>query len=770
MTKLKKLFLIASYLMLCSSMLYANEPPAQRYEMPEVLKGAEIKDRAAVLKLMESKAFEEQLKELAEIFEVNDPYLTSEVQLAVSSLKGNYAHVIETVQSLDRPLSQFHFQLEAKANMRLATKESDSFAQAMSDELAQTLSTMSDKDLIQAKTAMNWDLGQGQDYLQYIFDYVSKLDTLSKNQVRVILFNYQKYRVYEQTLEVTNQQIDNEHEQRYFIDTDVLIKTPDGATLSAIVVRKRDQKEKLPTALQYTIYSNLNWNTTVAINAAANGYVGVVADTRGKRLSPDEVIPREHDAKDVTAVIDWISKQPWSDGRVGMYGGSYVGFTQWAATKYMHPALKTIVPYAAHNPATGLPMENNIIITPNYQWSFHVTNNKTMDHSVYADWDHWENAYKELYTSGRAFKDIDKIEGTPNPWFQKHIQHPSYDEYYQSFTPYGDDFKKIDIPVLSITGYFDGGAIAAMDYMKRHYAMKPDAEHYLVTGPYDHGTAQGVPGEFYSNYKLDPVAHQKDTVALTFEWFDYIFHGAPKPALLKGKINYQLMGSNTWQHWDSYAELTQAAQTFHLSTKQNEQGYFSLTAGAVDASKFNSLKVDMADRTEERNQASFQVNLEKINDATGLVYVTDAFDEPMELAGEITGNFALSINKRDADIGFNFYEIKENGEIVYFNNYKSRLSYAEDMSKRKLLTPGKKTIVPIINARMTGKLIEKGSRLAIVLDVNKNIYAQVNMGSGKDVSDETVADAGEPLMIKWYEDSEINIPLKPWTPQDISMN
>jgi hypothetical protein len=84
------------------------------------------------------------------------------------------------------------------------------------------------------------------------------------------------------------------------------------------------------------------------------------------------------------------------------------------------------------------------------------------------------------------------------------------------------------------------------------------------------------------------------------------------------------------------------------------------------------------------------------------------------------------------------------------------------MSVRKLLTPGKKTQVPIVNARMTAKLLPPGSRLVMVLDVNKNPNAQVNMGTGKDVSDETSADGKEPLEIKWFSDSQLVIPLKPW--------
>jgi hypothetical protein len=84
------------------------------------------------------------------------------------------------------------------------------------------------------------------------------------------------------------------------------------------------------------------------------------------------------------------------------------------------------------------------------------------------------------------------------------------------------------------------------------------------------------------------------------------------------------------------------------------------------------------------------------------------------------------------------------------------------MSKRVLLTPNQPTEVPIVNGRMIAKLINKGSQLVLVLNVNKNIAAQVNMGSGKNVSTESIADAGEPLTLQWFNNSQINIPLTPW--------
>ena len=74
-------------------------------------------------------------------------------------------------------------------------------------------------------------------------------------------------------------------------------------------------------------------------------------------------------------------------------------------------------------------------------------------------------------------------------------------------------------------------------------------------------------------------------------------------------------------------------------------------------------------------------------------------------------------------------------------------------------------VLHTVNARMTAKLLEPGSRLAIVLNVNKNQDAQVNHGSGKPVNAESSADAGEPLTVKWHNDTQIMLPLKPWRSQ-----
>jgi hypothetical protein len=79
---------------------------------------------------------------------------------------------------------------------------------------------------------------------------------------------------------------------------------------------------------------------------------------------------------------------------------------------------------------------------------------------------------------------------------------------------------------------------------------------------------------------------------------------------------------------------------------------------------------------------------------------------------------------------------------------------------RHLLTPGKATLLPVTRTPLVAKQLAAGSRLLLLLTVNKNPFAQVNYGTGKDVSDESIADAERPLQVKWHDTSFIDVPLR----------
>jgi predicted acyl esterase len=169
--------------------------------------------------------------------------------------------------------------------------------------------------------------------------------------------------------------------------------------------------------------------------------------------------------------------------------------------------------------------------------------------------------------------------------------------------------------------------------------------------------------------------------------------------------------------------------------------------------------VDLADRKTQNNEYyPDPIIHDSLDDGHGVVFEGDPLPEAMTIEGLFKGSLRVSINKKDFDLGVVLYEKTPEGKYFSLSYYLGRASYARDLTTRHLLTPGKIETIPFERTRFVGKQLSKGSRLVVVVNVNKNPFAQVNMGTGKDVSGESNADAGEPLQIRWYGDSFIQLP------------
>jgi uncharacterized protein len=547
------------------------------------------------------------------------------------------------------------------------------------------------------------------------------------------------------------QLIADEDTRRYVIDKDVRVRTPDGGTVCALIVRPRTGPARIPALLQYTIYIEPLRNLADARRSASNGYAGVLALVRGKGCSPDDTRIYERDSADAAAVIDWIATQPWSDGRVGMHGGSYSGFTQWAAAKRMPKALKALMAGASAAPGIDVPMEGNVFWNFVYPYPFYTTNMKLLDDATYNDAERWRRLDHNWYVSGRAYRDLDKIDGTPNPHWQTWIAHPSYDAYWQQQMAYGQDFAKIDIPVLQTAGYYYGGPGAAVYYLTEHYKHKPDAQHYLVIGPYDHFIAQrgtidafGEKLDSDAGYPLDPVA-QVDLGDLRFEWFDYVLRGGPKPALLKDKINYEVTGANVWKHAPSIAAMAARRMRFDLDAKHAAGGAMKLT-------------VDLANRSDVDHVEEESGVTDKVDTRNGVTFISDPIADAIEWSGLLAGHLEFVTNKRDFDFTVQPYALSPQGKYTALSPYWSRASYVDDATTRHLLNPGKRQTLSFTSRRLMSHRAAPGSRLVIVLSVIKEQGRQINYGTGKDVSDETSSDAREPLTIEWLGGSFVDMP------------
>lgn len=573
--------------------------------------------------------------------------------------------------------------------------------------------------------------------------------------------NYLVARVYRDIAARTPALLAGDDARRYVIEPDIRVDSGDGATLCVLVIRPRAATEKLPALLHFTIYADPGTVFSEARRSASNGYAGVTGLTRGKGCSPDAPVPFEHDGHDAAAVIDWIAAQPWSDGRVGMFGGSYTGFAQWAAAKYRPKALKALMPAVTVAPGIDYPKEGGIFFGFPHYWPLYTTTNKTLDKAPLQDSPRWQRMYRRWYVEGGAYRDRDTLDGTPNPFYRRWLDHPDYDAYWRDMIPQGDAFAAIDIPVLTTTGYFDGGQIGALHYLIEHYRHRPQAEHYLLIGPYNHVTGQRGTVSFGNDvggYLIDPTA-RIDLGQLRYAWFDYVFRGAAKPALLRDRINYQVMGADQWKHAPSLAAMAgQHLRLYFGAAREDTTRQLQRERPARRAS-FEQV-VDLADRSDADQRVPGGGVLDSaIGTKDSVVLVSEPFDTAVEFSGLFRGRLDLRSNKHDLDVYIDLFELTPQGEYFQLSRYQSRLSYEGHLEKRRLLKPGRRERFDFQAQRLSSRQFQAGSRLVARISLGKDPANQINYGSGKDVSDETLADAGDPVRIEWSGRSYLEIPL-----------
>ncbi|HEV7775742.1 MAG TPA: CocE/NonD family hydrolase [Luteibacter sp.] len=542
-------------------------------------------------------------------------------------------------------------------------------------------------------------------------------------------------------------------QRRYQID-DVLIPTPDGAKIDAMVVRPRATSAvKLTALLNFTIYAKADWRLGDAVMMAAHGYAGVVAYTRGKGRSPGSTLPYVHDGDDATAVIGWLARQPWSDGRVGMFSGSYNGFTQWAAARHHPAALKAIATNATNAPGIDTPMQGNVFQSFIYPWPFYTTDNKALDDKTYDDQARWDTLAKTLYLSGRPYRDLDKIDGKPNPVFDTWLQHPSYDAYWQRLIPYGREFAGIDIPVFVQTGYYDGGMVGALYYFQEHLKYRPAANDRLIVGPYHHTAMQTGVLAKVDDYDVDKAA-KIDLQDIRLQWFDHIFRNAPLPALLSDHVNFEVMGADTWRHAANLADMATHREKLYLTG--NHKGERWLFSPVLVDRALPELAVDFT----YRGDADFQPPPGEIDIRNALVFETEPLKTSLEIDGLFQGKFQVIANKRDFDLSINFLELKADGSYLTLASYLGRVSYMKDRSHRQLLQPGQTTTLDFTSQTLTSRMLMPGSRIVAVIGVPKMPGIQINYGTGRDVSTESVKDATVPLRIRWLPTSYLELGMR----------
>jgi predicted acyl esterase len=334
------------------------------------------------------------------------------------------------------------------------------------------------------------------------------------------------------------------------------VKVPmrDGVKLNATVYRPHAQKEPLPVVFELTPYISDSYHER-AYYFARHGYVFAIVDARGRGNSEGRFVPFFQEPADGHDVVEWLASQPWSNGKIAMWGGSYAGFDQWMTLREAPPHLATIVPAAAAHIGVDFPMLHNVFPSYVMQW-LTFTSGVTGNANLFGESSFWRARFGEMYIEHRPFLELDRIVGNTSSVFQEWLEHPELDAHMRQLELTPEQYGRIRVPILTITGSYDDDQPGAMTYYRSHMehgTQEATARHYLIVGPWDHAGTRTPRKEvggltFGDNCLLD-------LNKLHSEWYDWTMKAGARPEFLRKRVAYYVMGADEWKYADSLGAI-----------------------------------------------------------------------------------------------------------------------------------------------------------------------------------------------------------------------
>lgn len=538
----------------------------------------------------------------------------------------------------------------------------------------------------------------------------------------------------------------------------VKIPLRDGVKLSATVYTPRQQNEPAPCIFTLTPYIAQSYHDR-GMYFAARGYPFLTVDVRGRGNSEGRFRPLLQEARDGHDVVEWLAQQPYCNGKVTMWGGSYAGYDQWVTAKEFPPHLATIVPVASPYAGVDFPMRANIASPYLMQW-LTFTSGSASQASIFADEAFWGAVNRQWFESGKPFRELDTLLGNPNATFQEWVAHPQLDDYWDSYNPTPEQYAKLSLPILTITGSYDGDQPGAIEHYRQHMkhgSAEAKAQHYLVIGPWDHAGTR-TPQATFGGLTFGP-ASLVDLPKLHLDWYAWTLQNGKKPEFLQKRVAYYVMDADQWRYADTLEDVTAQMRSYFLDSNGNAadvlaSGTLGTSQGKGKPDQYVYDPRDLSIADVERNvDPSSLTDQRTIYAQQGkvLVYHTAPFERDTEISGFFKLSAWLAIDQPDTDFAVSVYEIRPDASSVLLTSDQQRARYRESEREAKLITAREPLKYEFDSFMFTSRMVRKGSRLRLVVGPVNSTYSQKNFNSGGDVSSETMRDA-RPVTVKLYHD------------------
>ncbi len=516
-----------------------------------------------------------------------------------------------------------------------------------------------------------------------------------------------------------------------YVELGLKVPMRDGVHLSTNVFHPLGAG-RFPAILIRTPYGKTN---TLVPNYRAfvdHGYVVVMQDVRGRYASEGVFWPLTQEGPDGDDTLNWMAAQPWSDGKIGMTGGSYLGIAQWKVALLNNPHLKAIFPVVSgwddyrdrfYSPGGAMKLGHRLLwMSENSRRSDFIPDFKKFIWSLPV-------SYSDLAATGQQ-----------SAVYRESMDHPADDGYWKRFST-REHIKDIRIPVFAVGGWYDNYAESDLDAFAALH--KHTGSNRILIGPWPHNMSIPFKNVSFGAQSALPIRR------FQLQWFDHWLKGLDTPLVSQPPVQIFVMGANVWREENEWPPAKTRHVRYYLASgghANSISGDGSLVSSPQarafpDQFTYDPMKpVPTMGGAVCCNPAIFpwgpmdQRPVEKRRDV--LVYTSAALTDDIEVTGEVEVILRAATNALDTDFTAKLLDVFPGGEARNLTDGILRARYRESLEKPSLLKPGEIYRL-VIDAGVTSNLFRKGHCIRVEISSSNFPRFDRNLNTGKVVEDET---------------------------------
>jgi uncharacterized protein len=507
----------------------------------------------------------------------------------------------------------------------------------------------------------------------------------------------------------------------------VMIPMRDGVRLAADVWLP-EAPGRYPVLLARTPYMKTGLKLSEwAYYFASRGYVVAIQDTRGRGDSEGTFDAFFGEGKDGYDTIEWLAAQPWSSGRVGTFGPSYLGTAQWLAAREQPPHLACMAPTAsagrwfeefpymggAFSPAFALAFANEV--------AGRIDQEANLE---YADW--------AKILAHRPLLTADSVLGRTMPLYRDWLTHSTTGPYWDRLRFSAKDFAAIDIPTLNVTGWYDGDQPGALFYWRGLMANAPHRDrHFLIVGPWRHPETFRGGSAKVGDVELTPESII-DTKATHLAFFEGCLKGQT-PGIDSPRVRIYVTGANVWRTFDTYPPPAATARQLYLASGGRLSWESPTADSPPDRFTFdpkNPVPGNLGEWGSDRREVQGRDDV--------LVYTSDVLKEPLEVIGSVVVQLQAASDARDTDFTAVLSDVAPDGRALMLGPTMGirRARYRNGYEREELLTPGKVETYRIELFDIAHRF-QPGHRLRLEISSSASPLYNPNQNTGNPVATDT---------------------------------